>query len=175
MPVIRSSSRWNTEIPRETLVDQLTKELIGDAQAQGPHIFEVRIKDNGTFHVIVVWDAWEGVSPEDRSSIILDGYEKRDEVMNDEEPMAPQITLVVGATVDEAIQQRLLPYMVEPTISGVDIPQKIQQAMRKEGAIEFVPGHPHLAFPSRQMADEAFQRLTKEVPEGNWHRHDERG
>ena len=103
MPVIRSSGQLQAEISRDTLVEQLTKELIGEAQAQGPLIFEVPIANNDTFHVIVVWDAWEGVSPEDRSSIILDAYKKRDEVKEDEDPMAPRITLVIGATVDQAI------------------------------------------------------------------------
>jgi hypothetical protein len=181
MPVIRSRRpQWNAAMPRESLVDQLVRELRDEATSDPrPVLFEVPVnRDYSSLHVIVVWDLWEGVLPEDRAAVIIEAYERFDESANPDEPIAPRITAPIGVTADEAIQQNLLPYKIQPTIvSGLtdreDIQQKVQQAMWAEGAIEFVTGRPHLAFPSHQMRDEAFRRLNENVPEGCWYRHDE--
>jgi hypothetical protein len=187
MPVIRPRRpQWVAEESRENLVDQLVQELRRDPTAGSPStsslpvIFEVPVnRDHSSLHVIVVWDSWDGVSPEDRAAIITEAYERFDESGNPGEPIAPRITIAIGATAEEAvIQMNLLPYRIRPTIVANltdrdDIQQKVRQAMWAEGAIEFVADRPTLAFPSRQMRDEAFRRLTEKVPEGYWHLYDE--
>jgi hypothetical protein len=163
MPVIRPSGRWDAKVPRETLVEQLTKELLGEAQAQGPVIFEVPIRDTDTFHVIVVWEEWAGVSPEDRSSIILEAYANRDEARVDDDPMSPRITLVIGATAEEAIELDLLPYSLTPDVHRKHAAyDEIKQAMLQEGAIRLPTGHVELRFPTLQMAKEARDQLSSQ-------------
>src|SRR5437660_10802574 len=92
---------------RTELIDILSKELrvnAGRLPLRQPFIFEQEIPQTGTYHVIVFWERWNEVPPEQRASIIMDSYERVDPAL------VPNLTIVVGATVDEAIDLNLLPY-----------------------------------------------------------------
>src|SRR4051812_17307817 len=166
MPVIRlRRPEWTAARSRESLVEQLDRELHGEATADPrPVVFEVPINRNQTsIHVIVVWDSWEGVSPEDRAAVIIEAYERWDALGSPDEAMARRITAAIGVTAEEAIQMNLLPYQISPTIvAGLtdreDVQRKVREAMAEEGAIESAGG-PLLAFPSRPMAEEAYRKL----------------
>lgn len=176
MPIIRPRRReWRAQRPREHFVEQLAREIQGELTADPrPIIFEVPMNESGTYHIIVVWDEWEDIPLDERSSIVTEAYAIYD-AGHAEEAIAPRITAAIGATVHEANLLDLLPYHVKPTLplfgqsDRGDFEQKAWQAMREEGAFEF-GGGPVLAFPSRQMADEAFHRLAEKMPEGRWHR-----
>ncbi|HEX8201854.1 MAG TPA: hypothetical protein VF590_15365 [Isosphaeraceae bacterium] len=179
MPVIRPRRReWQAQRPRAEYVEQIAREIRGEVTTGArPVIFEIPMNGSKTYHVIVVWDEWEDIPMDERTSIVTEAYEIFDTGRDVEDAITPRITTAIGVTAGEAVQLNLLPYQVKPTIvSGLtdreDIQQKVRQAMREEGAIEFAGG-PLLAFPSRPMADEALGRLTANVPEGYWRRHDE--
>jgi hypothetical protein len=83
------------DLPNYTaLVTQLQDELDGKSKT-GPQIIEEEQFGN-RIHVIVIWDAWEDVSPEERGRAIMDAYEhsRHDDVL--------RITLALGLTKDEA-------------------------------------------------------------------------
>jgi hypothetical protein len=185
MPVIRPRRpQWTAAESREYFVDQLTRELRDEAAKTSPGedtrtrpvIFEIPInRDQSSIHVIVVWDWWEGVSPEDRTAIITEAYERFDESGNLNEPIAPRITVAIGATPADVNQLGLLPYRVEPVImhgETKDI-EKVWKAMWEEGAIAGTD-RPILAFPTRQMADDAYDRLKEKLPEMGWYQREER-
>ena len=175
MPIIRPHRReWLAKRPREQYVDQLATEIQEKVTTDPrPTIFEVPMDESGTYHIIVVWDEWEDIPLDERASIVTEAYAIYDAGRAPEDAIAPRITAAIGATVDEVIQLGLLPYQIVPTRKGYwgALPEKVRQAMVDKGAIELPGGHdPYLAFPSRQMAEEAFRHLTENVPEGHWHR-----
>ena len=76
------------------LVAKLEDELAGRSTT-GPKIVEEEQFGN-RIHVIVIWDAWRDLSPEERGRAIMDAYEH--ERQND----VLRITLASGLTVTEA-------------------------------------------------------------------------
>lgn len=60
-------------------VDAVAQELRlmrPDGSPDAPLIIEEQIRRSNRIHVTVLWDEWAAVSPEDRSRIILDAYER---------------------------------------------------------------------------------------------------
>ena len=93
MPVIRQKSRSGdlAEV-KYRLADRLLQEFLGEGEGPGPVIFE--IPTPGGIDVIVVWEAWAGITPADRSSLIRAvasaqdnwkrlGSDKRSEIVRD--------------------------------------------------------------------------------------------
>jgi hypothetical protein len=152
-------------VARSEFIKVLAKELtVESSTPRQPFIFEQEIPETDTFHVIVFWERWTDVPPEERSSIILDAYEQADPAT------APNVTIAMGVTMDEAIRMNLLPFRVESAIrnanSGVNV-GKLKKTMLEQGAVERSGGL-ELRFPTRQLAEEALERLCNKAPEGNW-------
>lgn len=164
MPRYRSSSQVDARA-REELVAVLANELRVPASggSHQPFIFEQEIPQTDTFHVIVFWDRWREVPPEERSAIIMDAYERT------EPSMVPQVTIAMGVTVEEAIRMDLLPFQVQPMTRDSDHAdsERLRTLMIEEGAVQTRDGL-QLRFPTRRLAEEAMERLLKEAPEGHW-------
>jgi hypothetical protein len=170
MPKIRGAPSSIDRPARDSLVGQLVEELKNGGGPGGPVIFEIPIQGTDTYHIIVVWERWE-LSPEDRSSIILEAYERYDEAVGAEQAMSPKITLVISVTPDEAVGNNLLPYFLSPCPrldpDGLHY-DKIRKAMREAGAIETSSGS-RLSFPTKPMRAEAEKELvskTREIDPG---------
>lgn len=150
---------------RNELVERLAAELRvnGGGPARQPFIFEQEVPHTGTYYVLVVWERWNEVPPEERASIITEAYERA------EPDLVPNLTVVVGATLDEAIQLNLLPYEVIASHRKDDPVslRDLSEALREEGAIDTRSGT-HLRYPTRQMAEEALRRLSERIPGPYW-------
>ncbi len=89
--------------------------------------------------VIVVWKELEGLWAEDRSQVILDAYQDQRD----------RISMAMGVTYQEAIDQQLLPYTVVPmTRHGEVDPAALRRAMLEEGGIALDGGKVDLRFPT---------------------------
>jgi hypothetical protein len=164
MPVIRTKPEpvaLSSERHRE-LVGQLSRELAGKPTRGGPVIFEIPLDQRDEVDVFVVWQAWEGLRWEDRSSVILEAYQG----------LPTKVAQPLGVTYDEAVQQGLLPYAIEPNVHRGEKADegRLRDALLKQGAIELPDrgGTIRLLFPNRRMAESACDDLRKAVPEADW-------
>jgi hypothetical protein len=120
----------------------------------------------------VIWDRWQGVPPDVRSSIIVGAYKKYDLNRDASDQMSHRITQTIGATASEAIDLSLLPYRVANVLDDAAKRdprfELVRREMRKAGAIETYRGL-ELRFPMMQLAKEAAFRLNefsrKNMPE----------
>ncbi len=150
---------------RSKLVSQLAAEMNGKPLTGSgqPVIYEETIPGTETFHVVVVWNEWEGVPAAERGDMILEAYRQ----------FAPnkvlKITISIGATVGEAISMGLLPYEVSAVrLSEKDPPMKLlKKAMRDAGAYN-VYGEPRVYCRTSKEAETMRAKLQKRVPTSHW-------
>jgi hypothetical protein len=161
MPVIRGQLPSNplTKKRRAELIDKLMNELAGKGESIGPVIFEIPLDGMSQIDVLVVWDEWEPVRPEDRSAIILEAYKKQ----------KVKVGLASGATHAEALEQDLLPYTItsNPPHGEKAAPDKLRVAKLAAGGIP-VGGQIVLRFPTMSTAHTALQKLSELFPDGYW-------
>jgi hypothetical protein len=180
MPVIRRS-RTSDPVPelRIRLAELMAKELIGERVRDGPVIFEISTGRADEIDVIVIWEAWRSLASLDRTTVIREAYDKHragleeavhylDLERKPTESLVPRISLAVGATLDEAIAQGLVPYAVRATVQVQEAdPYAMRQLMVEAGGIETATGV-ELRFPDTQLAAEAHARLSREMPVAKW-------
>jgi hypothetical protein len=161
MPVIRQAIDRLPKEQRSLLLDELRKTLEDPKYSAlgGPVIFEIPF--TGTrYEVLVVWDQWEGVQPDERTEIISEAYGDG----------SIEIAQAMGVTFIEAAEDHLLPYEVRPRDRGEGEANRanLRKAMMEEGAIARGEDVCLLRFPTRRMAEEAYERLNSKMPEGCW-------
>jgi hypothetical protein len=166
MPVIKGQPKGQPlpDEKRAMLLQELKNELAGRstggslAVAHTPLIFEIPLEFSEQIDVLVVWEWFDGVRSEDRSALIIEAYVGQ----------AAKISQALGVTLEEALDQELLPYNVIPNTSptGVD-PKEIEKAMVEEGGFSLADKI-RLWFPTRQMAEAAMVRLNQRLPQGAW-------
>ena len=161
MPVIRGRVRVSavTAEERERVARQLADELNGASAPGGPVIFEMPLEGQDRFDVVVVWDVWGPFTSTDRSDLILEAYQSRQS----------QVALALGVTYQEAIEQSVLPYEVEPLARRGELDQdEAKRAMFAEGGFTLGDGRGRLRFPALSLAEEAHMRLADAFPQGCW-------
>ena len=157
MPVIRDTIPLSHE-RRSRLLDELEKAVAGSGPLGNPVIFESALPGSRC-DVLVVWEGWQGVGPDERTDIITAAYGER----------SPKIVQAMGVTYDEAVRDHLLPYVIQPCArEGEADFDQLREAMLAEGAIAFGEGKVDLRFPSMRMAEAAFERLRAKLPQGYW-------
>lgn len=163
MPVIRGSPTTGAVTPRrrKELLDQLTRELAGDSSDSGPVIFEIPLEQSDKFDIMVVWDAWDSLRSEDRTSIIVAAYQGQEET----------IAQALGVTRQEAIEQKLLPYKVVPMSLGIVVRgDELTRAIHAEGGLAFKGKRLELRLPTMGLAVAARGRLSKQFAKRlSWH------
>lgn len=161
MPVIRSQAPVSviTAEQRRKVAEQLALELGGAKTESGPIIFEIPLDQQDRIDVLVVWDAWKPFSSTERSDMILEAYNGSED----------QIALALGVTYQEALEQQVLPYAVEPMVRRGEIDEEVMKnAMLAEGGFALENGKVSLRFPTMLLAEQAHQRLTDSLPKGYW-------
>jgi hypothetical protein len=161
MPVIRGEPTVKPITPdrRQQLLEQLQAELQGTSTPGGPLIFEIPLSQSTQTDVLVVWDKFEGLSSGDRTNVILDAYTGR----------SIAIALAMGVTVQEALEQQLLPYALGTLPdTGNTQAEAVRQAMIEEGALVQPSGKVQLRLPTLAMAQKAFERLNHKLPDVRW-------
>lgn len=169
MPVIKMSDEATTTttlLPnvRKSLLTKLKNERKKSTEG-GPVIFEIPLGTD-CFDVLVVWQEWAAVqSAEDRTRLILDAYGDEQE----------KIAQALGVTYEEAMQQRLLPYIIVSTLERehkfarlvcnrdeIEVERllsDIRKDKRAKGGIVLPENRVELRFPTRAMADDACKKL----------------
>lgn len=148
-------------IPKGGLADTLAGELKSDRDFGQPMVYEYEYA-TGKIRVTVIWDAWADSSLEDRSSIILQAYEKAEGSQYRE-----KIALASGLTVPEAAASGLLPFQVLPGLRKSDPvkPEEVRAAMEEQGASRLSPADGlQLRFATKEEAEACVQRLAKKLP-----------
>ena len=177
MPVIRATGRGEPLMTlRGHLADLLLKELMGERTRNAPVIFEIPIGPS-EMDVIVVWEAWKALPPDDRNSVIRDAYSRYRSILDrgihriDPSkhpglPLIAKIQLATGVTPEESSE--FLPFKVEPNLRAEEVDfDELQTLMIEAGGVEGPQGV-HLRFPGARMAAEAHAALVSRMPEANW-------
>jgi hypothetical protein len=147
----------------------LKHEIEGPGSKDGPVIFEVPA---GTecLDVLVVWEDWKPVRPEDRTRLVLEVYGEH------------KIAQALAVTFDEAMKEQLLPYAVvsifereqklRRLVYGDEADKKLHEirAAKKEqrGCFSLPNGVIELRFPTRALAEQARKALAERHEEFQW-------
>jgi hypothetical protein len=143
------------------LVEKLAAELKSDRECGQPVIYEREFR-TGRISVTAIWDAWDGIPLQERSSTILRAYE-----MAEGAPFRDRIALASGLTALEARAAGMLPYQIIPALRKDD-PVTLEQAREaflEEGASQLINGYaPRLWFATEEEAEACRQRLIRRFP-----------
>jgi hypothetical protein len=170
MPVVRGPVKGPSVAAeaRKSMLEKLENELAGKPHAKGktmwevPLIFEIPLERlDGTsdrIDVLVVWNEFGIMRPQERSVLILEAYGDRADV----------VSQATGVNHDEMMEQGLLPYRMMHMERPDDAdPAEINQAMLDEGGF-LIGDRAELLLPTRKMAEAAAARLNERVPKGRW-------
>lgn len=160
MPVIRGKAMVKvlSAKRRAELLHQLKQELAGETVVNGPVIYEIPLDRSNKLDVVVVWNAFDSLASEDRSRLIEEAY--GDQTV---------ISLALGVTYEEALEQQVLPYAIVPMArEGEADPDDLRRAMLEEGAFAGRQEGADLRFPTIGMAEEVLRRLCDRLPNGYW-------
>ena len=144
------------------LVDRLVEELRKDRKSGQP-IIDEREFASGKLLVNVIWDEWDHLPLEDRTSVILRAYEQAEG-----REYRERVALASGLTVPEAHAAGMLPYQILPALRRGDkvTAEQCRQAMIEEGASTLLAAdQPQLRFATEEDAEAARNRLVEHIPE----------
>ena len=143
------------------LAEKLSAELKARNESGQPLIYEQELGPE-KLRVTVIWDEWDHLPLEERTSIILRAYELSGEV-----PSRSRIALASGLTVPEATAAGMLPYQVGTAWRKTDpvTLEECRKAMLAEGASTlFGPNILQLRFATLEEADNCRERLIQFLP-----------
>jgi hypothetical protein len=152
------------ERPRLThgdLAERLANELQSTRESGQPIIDEQEFP-TGRIRVTVIWDVWDRLPLEERTSVILRAYD-----LAEGREYLDRIALASGLTVPQAHAAGMLPYQILPALRKGDpvTAGECQQAMIEEGAsVLLAPEKPQLRFASEEEAEAARLRLVQRLP-----------
>lgn len=166
MPRIQHDLNFAQEVSAtvKRLDDRLVEELRKNNEVGQPVILE-NTYATGRTRVIVIWDEWQNLTQEERSTVIYSAYRK----LGAQEPQL-QIALSNGLTFPEASAAGMLPYRILPALRKSDqgkvSAERCKEEMIKQGAsLLFDPEMPELRFTDELQADLCYARLVQAYPE----------
>ncbi len=143
------------------LVTRLAVELKSHRETGQPVVYEQEF-DGARIRTTVIWDDWERLSLEDRTSVILEAYAQA------EGPeYRTRIVLASGLTVPEAESAGMLPFQIITALRRDDSVtlEECRQAMIDVGASTLLdPQLPQLRFATREEADTTLKELVQRLP-----------
>lgn len=143
------------------LAERLADELRSKHESGQPVIYEQEFPSGG-IRATVIWDAWDHLSLEDRTTIILQAYERAEG-----RSYRDKLALASGLTVPEAYAAGMLPFQIIAALRIGDpvTADQCRQAMIEEGAsILFGADKPQLRFANEEEAEAARKRLAQRLP-----------
>jgi hypothetical protein len=117
---------------------------------------------SGGIRATVIWDEWDHLPLEDRTSVILQAYERAEG-----RGYREKLALASGLTVPEAYSAGMLPFQIIAALRKGDpvTAEQCRQTMIDEGAsILFGADKPQLRFASEEEAEAARKRLAQRLP-----------
>ena len=162
MPRIRRQPEQKPLFRRATrIAHDLADELKSDRTSGQPLIEEEEFT-TGRVRVTVLWDRWQDLSHEDRSTTILSAYR-----IAEGNEFADRIGLATGLTFPEAYASGMLPFQIIAALRKDD-PVTVEQcrrAMIEEGASTLQgPDRPQLRFATEEEAEASLKRLSIRLP-----------
>jgi hypothetical protein len=161
MPRKKISVEAETTSTGGRLVERLAKELRSDRESGQPLIYEKEFH-TGKIQVAVIWDEWDRMPLDERSSVILRAYE-----LAEGAEFKNRVALPSGLTFPEAHATGMLPYTIIPGLRPGDsvTREQVRRAMLEEGASELVvPDTPVLGFATKEEAEASRKRLAERLP-----------
>jgi hypothetical protein len=144
------------------LAEQLADELRSNRESGQPMIDEQEFA-TGKIRVTVIWDKWDRLPLEDRTSVIHRAYD-----LAGESAYGERIALASGLTLPEAHAAGMLPFQVIPALRHGDRVtwEQCRQVMIDEGASTLVdPKKPQLRFATEEEAEASRSRLAHRLPD----------
>lgn len=161
MPRKKSAGEDRARPVGGNLAESLANELRNNRESGQPVIYEQEFPSGG-IRATVIWDAWDHLSLEDRTTVILRAYE-----LAEGPDFRAKLALVSGLTVPEAYAAGMLPFQIIAALRQGDpvSPEQCRQAMFEEGASTlFGAAKPQLRFASEEEAETARKRLARRLP-----------
>jgi hypothetical protein len=162
----RGASRRGSERGHATLVQLLSRRFAqSDDSPELPLVIVNRVPQTKTVHVVVVWDRWRDLTPQQRDRVIVDSFAAGHP--GQDEP----VSFPMGLTPGEALHQGFLPYQINAHARAEDgvSAKDIDQAMKSAGGIFLRVGDDvQLRFATRGQAGEAYRRLLNRVNKPIW-------
>ena len=149
----------------QSLVDSLANALQHASGRDGPVITENQIGQTKSLHVAVIWDDWDGLTPAERSKVIVDAYARAKRLRG------LTITLAMGLTAEEALRTGFLPYSIVTMRRAGDPVSLNQLAKAMEdaaGILVKVGASTQLRFPTQESAEDAYRQLSQRIPGPYW-------
>jgi len=143
------------------LLSRLVEELSSSRDLGQPVIHEQTFP-TGKIRVTVIWDQWDHVSFEDRTSLILRAYE-----LAEGPDYRENIALASGLTVPEAYTAGMLPFAIIPALRKGDpvSADQCRQTMIEAGASRLLePDQLQLRFASLEEAQAVRDQLVQRLP-----------
>lgn len=161
MPRKRLDQPTRMRPSRGDLVTRLADELKNHHETGQPLVYEQEF-EGGRIRSTVVWDEWDRLSLEDRTSVILEAYRQA------EGPeYRARVVLASGLTVPEAESAGMLPFQVITALRSEDAVtlEECLQAMIDVGASTLLdPQLPQLRFATRDEAEATRRELINRLP-----------
>jgi hypothetical protein len=147
-------------------VSGLTRTLVNSLKSARPGlqpiVYEDHFRETGTYHVLVIWDKFKGVSSVNRTNLILDAYERTNPAR------VPKISVALGMTPSEAIDIGMLPFAVISVAKKGEVDEaKMKKLLLESGAVKTADGL-QLRFRSLDDAQQSYRRIQKVLPGPFW-------
>jgi hypothetical protein len=160
MPRIRRGIEEHPRLKGGDLVDRLAHELRFNRDTGQPVIYEQEFP-TGNIRVTVIWDEWDHLTLEERTSVVLRAYESAfGRTYRD------RIALASGLTFPEAHASGMLPFQIISALRKGDpiTLEECRQAMIDEGASTLLSAdQPQLRFATQEEAEAARKRLSQRL------------
>lgn len=147
------------------VLDQKLAEELKSGRVSGQPVVHEQEFPTGRLRVIVIWDEWDRLSLEDRTSVILRAYE-----LAEDREYRDRIALASGLTVREAHNAGMLPFQILLALRDTDpfSHEKCRTAMIAEGAsVAGDRDYPVLRFATKEEAEASRSRLIKALGPGS--------
>jgi hypothetical protein len=161
-----ATKKNSTVQPAMALGDALAHFFRQEGSVPGePLVMENRIAQTKSVHIVVIWDAWNELSPGERSKIILDAYSKA------RRAHGATVTSAMGLTSEEARRRGFLPYRIVTTRRQGDKVSLGELAKAMDdvaGIVVKVGSSRELRFATQEQAENAYRHLSQKVPGPYW-------
>ncbi|HEV3007344.1 MAG TPA: hypothetical protein VGX78_22930 [Pirellulales bacterium] len=158
--------------PRSPRFDDIVARLVREFEQAAPGtspqpvIIEQHVPSTGSRHLHVIWDEWRRIPEMQRSEIIVDAYRRAEG-----EPAADEVTIAVGATVQEAMALGLLPFKIVPSrkANGPISLDAYRQAFESEAAQTLAGANANeLRYATMADAEQGLRRVESALPGSSW-------
>lgn len=151
-------------LPSDVLIQDLAEELTSPSGGPLPLIIERHVRSTKSRHVWVIWDRWDDLNEEERSTIITRAY-----IATEGVEAADHLAIASGILPRQAAVFGLVPFIVEPVVPSFLERDDYRQAKAREARNTVMgEGARQLRYPTEDEARRALDRLKQAEPGTEW-------